>query len=224
LRLSEGFIWGDQHLSYVKNFTSLAELKISDSSVTNKCIDDINNLRSLFSLAVRRTKLTGADLARLDRLTRLVSLETTGIKNITAVLKKMRGTSILQNLEINQCDLTDQDIDLVCTMPNIDSLNILENPRITEESLVHLNRLKLLKVLYIDDVKLTSKVLSVLRSLPFLDSLNIDEKSATATEIARLKAALPRCAPRTKKTGVNIKEAVTKIDKSGFLNDLIPEK
>jgi hypothetical protein len=224
LRLTDGFNWGNEHLAYVKKLTGLAELKISDSFVTNKCIDDINNLGSLVSLSVRRTKLTGEDLSRIKRLPKLVSLEAASVKKMTAALKKMQGESNIKTLEINHCDLTDQDIDLVCTMPFIESLDLLQNPRITEASLLHLGRLKFLSILYIDSGKLSPKLLAALSTLPNLNTLNIDQDGATATKLAMLKKTLPHCKVHLKKTGVNIKEEVTKIDKSGFLNDLIPEK
>jgi serine/threonine protein kinase len=194
LTLRPGYEWSDQHLSYIGRLTSLTNLVIDQSRVTDHCIDDINKLTDLKGLRIGQTQLHGSKVANLEILPKLHEFAATGIHDIDAALKKLAKSPNITYLKLDDCQLTNSDMQVIGTMPNLEDLIISDNTELTDDCLRSISRLKKLKHLEIDDTSISPACIVTLTKLTLLRKLTVNGNKWNTEERTKLKQALPLCA------------------------------
>jgi serine/threonine-protein kinase len=180
--------WSDKHLAYVGRLSGVYILNIAEIEVTDKCIQDIQKLLKLRDLRVKGTGLTGAALASLKVLPKLVTVEGTGIHSFRKVLEKLANSTELNVLIVEDCSLDDSDMKLVGSMRDLTFLDVSQN-NITETGLAEICKLPRLRTLVLHGIKIPPSSFTLLQKLPKLTYLAVS-KSSTLDE-SRLRRALP---------------------------------
>ena len=175
-------------LSNITHLQSLKSLNINSTSATNADFDSINALRKLERLELRKTAMTGDCIAKLNRLPYLTVLNIREVENSMAVLPRLKGSTFITCLKIGDQPITNEQIDLITTMPNLDFLQI-NQAHITDNQLVRLAKLKKLKSLCLTNCNLSPAAIDIFKSkFDQLDKLTLDMggRSWTSQEQHRL--------------------------------------
>lgn len=175
-------------LSNIRHLQSLKSLNINSTSATNADFDSINALKKLERLELRKTAMTGDCIAKLSRLPYLTVLNIREVENSMAVLPKLKGSTFITCLKIGDQPITNEQIDLITTMPNLDFLQI-NQAHITDNQLVKLAKLKKLKSLCLTNCNLSPAAIDIFKSkFDQLDRLTLDMggRSWTSQEQHRL--------------------------------------
>ncbi len=162
----------DDALQYLVPLRFLRHLNLSETKITDDGVKTISSIRHMKVLVLSNTAVTGACLKYLRKSRFLIHLFISGIHGLTpedlAVLTALpdlnkldvsnnpigdEGAKIvsrmsLNNLEMNDCGLTDQGISYLSSAPLV-ILAIGGNPKLTNHSLEIIQTFKTLKVLRI---------------------------------------------------------------------------
>jgi Leucine-rich repeat (LRR) protein len=141
----------DQLLDDVARLSSLVELDLSDSSVTDAGLRKFERIDQLRTLRMRRCKLSDTTLAGLPEM--LTSLDLAGAelpKNGTSHLRDLTG---LEWLNLSATQIGDQELANLAAMTDLQVL-VLDDTAVTSAGLIHLKDLTKLRDLYVRNAKL----------------------------------------------------------------------
>jgi serine/threonine-protein kinase len=178
--------WGDQHLAYVSNLVGLRFLNIEGAAVTDSCITSLNKLTNLTGLEAAGTTLTGDGLVKLKRLKQLQDLDLGHIEKCAIALKQLTNCPTTQVLKINCCKITDDDMNVVATLPNLFDLDVNQNPGITDNGVRAICRLQKLKDLNLFETGVTAGCIDSIKRLPALTGIVINYLGWSPEDQARL--------------------------------------
>ncbi len=138
----------------------------------------------------------GAGLAHLAALPKLESVRLGGCRVDNAAAIALARIKTLQKVDLfHTARITDDGVKALQALPNLKSIFLgpQYTPRITNRSLEYLSQIPSLEEIYITETWFTYEDgLEYLKKLPNLKSLKLRYVIAEPTDIARLKADLPR--------------------------------
>jgi serine/threonine protein kinase len=193
LNLPASHDWRDKHMKYVGALTGLLLLNIEGTDITDDCIEDLNKLKNLVYLAATDASWSGKRLAQLEQLPKLRSILVSHNRYFSEVLKKLKGGQTMQTIQANDCNLSDSDMKIIATMPNLLALDVSENPSITDAGVESICHLQKLQILNLRKTAVTSDCVPFLKRAPVLIQLKISSSKWGADEQKRLRAAIPNC-------------------------------
>lgn len=163
-----------ENLANSKHLKNLQKLEVSETSVMEDSIEDINCFPKLLELEARKTNLTAGALTKLKRLR---ALNTLNIKEIngppSAVLAKLKGSKAMTCLKVSDLDLSRGDLENIAGMPNLQELEI-SSSHLCDKDLQKLAGLKNLRSLTITGTDLTPAAAAIFKNtMPKLGSLKI---------------------------------------------------
>ncbi len=145
----------------------------------------------VIGIDLHRTKVTDADLGRIQGLASLRTLNLSGTKISDAGLKYVSSLTGLQTLYINETAVTDTGLQQLKSLTNLKELG-LYHTRITDEGLASLKGLTNLQTLTLGGSQITDRGLLQLTGLRNLRHLLLSGTSVTAAGVEELQKALPR--------------------------------
>jgi hypothetical protein len=172
----------------------LAQLVLNGlSDIKDDSIDDINRLNNLRVLYVDETGITGNGLARLRQLSRFSNLSAKGCRPIKPVLTKLRNSKEITWLFLANCELDNNDLGTIATMPRLIDISIAGNPLINDAGLAKLVGLTELRILRMRNTGVTPACIDFFRKMHRLKFLEIDYEGWSRENQAELKRALRGC-------------------------------
>ncbi len=93
--------------------------------------------------------------------------------HVDKVLKKLRGTQNLHSLNLDDDDVTDEDLKEIGTFSNLDTLSFDHSTRVTNTGFMYLLPLKKLRYLHIAGTGITPAVIPYLKKFPHLEEVFI---------------------------------------------------
>jgi hypothetical protein len=149
LRLGDNPDVNDDVLLCLDHLTDLKFLYLFSTEVTDKGLAHIQHLKKIEELRLNNTKgVTGNGLAKMDCLKNLRQLDVDHCKNIGVALTALGGSPTLQAISLRNCDLTEQDLNTLCKFPNLISLTLDGNSKVTDSTISKLStRLPKLQIL-----------------------------------------------------------------------------
>jgi len=192
LILDETNPWDYKHMKYVGNLTGLQKLFIAHTNIGDSSLADLDKLKHLVVLDVSLTQFTGPALAKLEVLPRLVEFSANNLQKASALLPKFKNSQRLKSLLLNNCDLDDEDMQVIGTISNLEKLKIGKSKKVTDKGLEAVSHLNHLKSLRIDGTGISAKAISLLKKLP-LTELTIDLNKWSKKDKEALFAELPDC-------------------------------
>ena len=192
--LSFSDVTNDQ-LRHLKTMPNLVALTLDYTAISDEGLVHISEMKQLVSLSLSRTKITDRGLAalrELDQLTRL-DLSVTDIGD--AGVKQLRGLTQLEELNLGVTQITSASLQYVEEMSNLSELGIRKT-KVDDAGLKHLVGLINLSELSVGQTNVTDAGLKHLVGLTNLSELWLDQTAVTDAGEAELKEALPNCVIR----------------------------
>ncbi len=119
-----------------------------------------------------------ADLACLEALPKLDTLDLSGTHVSNAGLASLEGLAQLAFLNLDQTKITDAGLEHLKGLTNLQELS-LGNTRVTDAGLAHLEKLSKLQLLVLDQTPITNAGLAHLKNLKQLQTLNLQGTQLT---------------------------------------------
>ena len=168
----------------------LTELDVSGLQITNRSARAIARLKHLQDLNIANTRIDDEGLAMIASMAELrtLSLPTTTTDVGLAEVGKLTG---LRELSMFYPKVTDAGTAHLVRLQNLESLIFFCHDGVTDESLLHIGRLKQLKYLSMSSNEIKGHGLSHLNKLSRLERLSIDGhqiRGRHLSAIARLKS------------------------------------
>jgi len=152
----------------LEGLTSLGELKLQDTNITDAGLAHLKGLTSLELLYLGKTQITDAGLAHLKNLTALRHLCVHETQVSNAGLEQLKSLTSLQYL-------------------------CLHDTQVSDAGLAHLKGLTSLQTLYLHNTQISDAGLVHLKGLTSLRQLNLRSTKVSTAGLADLKEALPNC-------------------------------
>ncbi len=212
----------DDALNELPRFTSLRELHLNFSDVTDSGMARIGDCRTLESLWLNCQQVTDEGLARLSPLENLQELVLVGMPRITSaglgVVQSMPGLRRLllvrcagvddgvavhlRGLKLEAADFEqtsrvgDQTALALASMPTLREINLNFCDGVSDEGIEAIAALPALEILLLHGLsRITDRSLNALARAQSLNALDLPLRDTGITEqgIAKLKSALPDC-------------------------------
>jgi eukaryotic-like serine/threonine-protein kinase len=128
---------------------TLRSLDACDTDINDDGCTELANLARLRSLRVHKTMVTGRTLSEIAKLKNLEDLDLgyCDIRKNLGALKALKLTS----LNLRDCFLTDQDLEILSHMRSLTGLDIRHNNNVTDTGLLKLTSLQNLRNLHLED-------------------------------------------------------------------------
>ncbi|MCE9604852.1 MAG: hypothetical protein K8U03_08120 [Planctomycetia bacterium] len=140
----------DHQLEVLSRFPALRTLDLNGNPITDVGLEAIARLSELRELNLSRTKVTGRGLQLLPRLQHLEELRISDVRvgDGAAAIGSLKG---LRKLNLNNCDLTDEQLAHLANLSELTWFVLNGNPRLTDASVSVLCDLQSLKELSVHD-------------------------------------------------------------------------
>jgi hypothetical protein len=159
--------------------------------VTDTDLDTIAALDRVETLILNPSGLSGAGLAKLDRMTGLRWLIiTAGATDVDTRIMPLRAMSRLQGLTLAGTDVTAAGLRRLSDHGRLELLD-LEHTRVTDSGLAHLGEMREMRDLSVENTRIGDEGLSHLRRLVKLNRLSVNRTSVTAAGVEAFRRALP---------------------------------
>ncbi len=192
MRFRFNFGVGNSTFKYLYRQQNLKLLDVTGCDVDDRLIETLNKLPKLEALKVAATSITGEGLLNLKRLNQLENLNIARLSNQMAPLRKIQGSTALQDLRMSAEDITPKDLNLLGSFKNLRKLWI-EKAKIGDADLCWMYTLKNLEEFSAPDTDIPlHKACEIIRKLPRLKTFNISFKKWSKNDSDHLKRELSR--------------------------------
>jgi len=183
--------WGHEQLRWLAHLQGLRRLILHGSDFVQSDLQVVSSLRRLDWLGVSRTNFDGKDLANLSQIKRFNRVEADEVQNAGFFVDGLAGSTAITFLSMQGCNLTDEQLKKIATMPNLSILLLDVNP-ITAKGISYLSELKHLQELEIAGTrKIGPEVIPILRAFKHLRKVRLSMKGWPPEQIKLLVKTLP---------------------------------
>jgi internalin A len=188
---------GDANAASLMGGLKLEAINISDTWSSSAILAEISRCRTLKKVEIDSVRYPlpealklappleidtgGSDFSRLLGHfnpvfpgTRDISLDLSRFTQVAGNIQPLRGNQILTHLDLTYNEITDADLEVIGTLPNLTQLRV-DSPLITDAGLAHLSGLTNLTWLHLDASQVTRDGLRHLTALPKLTHLELFE-------------------------------------------------
>jgi hypothetical protein len=193
----------DKALARVGHLKGLVELDLDRSDATDAGVAYAANLPNLQKISAYSAAIEGQSFKRFAGLKHLRCLRMPRNPVKGENLQYLQAVPQLEYLSLSRCNLNDEGVRYLSKCSKIISLNIADNPGITDGSIKYLLTMKQLKSLMISDTSISVKGILQLKALPHC-VIDLPPSKCTAAEYDQLRRAFPQLPPMQKlKTKAN---------------------
>jgi serine/threonine protein kinase len=146
----------DDELIYCNHLKTLSGLGLKNCTITDTGLSYIKDL-PLTQLNVDGTDVTAKGLSGMSCFKKLNYLRACHLRDGGQILRALKGSKSIHDLSLTGSDVGDEDLKVLQTLPNLESLNIGYNVRITDRGLPYLEKLKNLKAISVDQTSMTPR-------------------------------------------------------------------
>ena len=190
-------------IAAIPRITRLKFIKIS-MDVGNEVLPFVDQLPNLEGLSVSHTKMTGAELVKLKRFSKMTFLGCASLTDMQPLLKRLPEAGRLTELKVDDSHLTREDLRAIGKLNNLVLLSIGGNKQIRDDDINELKPLTHLKHLSMVGCPLTDKCSVSLQSLKGLRHLHVS--GLDKAQFEHLKAALKNVQVLNIRTGYSFAE------------------
>jgi len=184
---------GAENLAGLRRLTNLRwQQSLADAP---REIESIATLLSLRTLQLNGTKMTEADLRRLQALTQLETLNFSTDEGPNAGgLEHLAAFEHLRSLLMHGGPITDAELAPLARLTQLRHINLLGCPKVTSDAAVHLAPLTSLRSLALSLGGMDNGAVRHLKQIKSLRLLRIPNTKITDAGVAELQHELPQCA------------------------------
>lgn len=172
----------------------------------------------LMDLRIEHLGISDAGMASIGKLANLSLLAVSSEPNITdAGVKHLAGLEYLRSVRLEDCAITDESLKTIASLANLGSLSLIHLKGVTDAGIKHLEThpqvdvltlshnsltdevfksfgaMKKLRMLSVSDPNLTGEGMIHLQSCTSLKRVYVAKNEASAQDVDKLKALLPKC-------------------------------
>jgi Leucine-rich repeat (LRR) protein len=144
----------DRGISVVASLPQMTSMELQSTQLSDNGLRAIVREGRVQSLGLRDTQITTDGIKELAALPSLNLLDLSDIDVDATTLRSLQHAPELQSLLLVHCDLDDQCLESIASISHLESLDISQNPRISDTGLKHLVRHPGLKSISIDQCNL----------------------------------------------------------------------
>lgn len=175
----------------ILHLTSLKRLKFKNTDFDDAALVQLGSLPNLIALDVRLTLVTGKGLAQFTGLKKLQLLKTHPA-DVALATAALAGSKALTRLELNKCGIVnDSDLKSLATCVNLEILEVVDNPAITDAGIENLKPLVNLQRLKLTGTSVTAGMAKSLSSFKRLQYLTVDADKFDSESLKKLQSAVP---------------------------------
>ncbi|NND98445.1 MAG: hypothetical protein HKN47_14085 [Pirellulaceae bacterium] len=171
--LGKGWTGDDQDLKHFSYIRGLRTLNMADSSVND---DALMHLSTLASVNTVRINVGGPGLVHLRNMPSLTFLSLKGSELDAGALKFLNGCDKLQNLGLDETNVTDDDLSHLAPLPQLRNL-WLNRTRVTDAGLPHLKKHAEIRKIILTGLNIRGPGLEHLVDLKNLEYLSLQHAS-----------------------------------------------
>lgn len=173
-------------------FNEVVELKLSGYDVTDETCGQIKKLSHLENVRLSDSSISDIGLANLDGLAHLRQLELVRLKVTARCVESLKKLADLQILNLEGSHLSQV---ALANLRKLSQLSELQMDRVLlfDDGLASVRQLKQLTALSLQDTQLTDASLVKLQVMTQLRSLDLTANRVSDAGVADLQRALPRC-------------------------------
>jgi serine/threonine protein kinase len=181
----------------IKNFAQIKALTYIDlggTGASDVALEVLNRMPKLAHLNLCKTSVTGEALAEASLLPQLETLEVGGNSDISKVLQKLRYTTVIKKLVLDNCKLSGADFIAIGTMKKLTSLRIAAN-ELKDADIESLKELPNLSDLAFLDCGLTPECGKYLAGITNLKDLSLTTEGWTKEQGDKFNLSLLQSLP-----------------------------
>jgi serine/threonine protein kinase len=179
-------------LFFINHLTGLKSVDVSLTDVSDKDLQHIADLPNLEILSVKDApEVTPAGLLHIKRLKQLKELQINKLNPVSPVIAALKGSTALVNLSVRSTALSDDDLAIIASLPNLAELDAAACKNITDKGVARLASAQNLEQLNIERTQVTAASIDTLRKLPKLRCLWVSKNNWKEADQRRLERALP---------------------------------
>lgn len=181
----------DEALTHLNHFRSLRSFDTNGAPVTGKALAnmDLGHMTSLVSLILLDSMSTGDFVSQSQIVKTLKELSVSGVEDGVKVIPHVRD---VESLNLYGTNARDDDLKPLAQLKNLKSLSLRNNPHITDRALAYLERVTLLRELYLGGCSITPAAIDKLALMKNLRVLDLSVDSFSKDDVSRLRQAMPR--------------------------------
>ena len=202
--------WSSVQMTHVAKLTGLRRFECNEADIDGKFIASLNKLPGLEGVIFQGLKRDASILTTLERLPVLEDLRMTQAINARAVINKLVSSKAkVRRLDLGRCNLTDDDMEKIAKLKNLQWLDIADNENVGDRGLEAICSIKTLNDLVVDRTKITSGGFSKIENLTELKALFIDDGLLSKQALSQLNSHFGnrlkiRCKTHAKKNKFDI--------------------
>jgi Leucine rich repeat len=158
----------DKALTFIGHLKAVVELKVDRSDASDQGVAHAKDLPNLQKLSAFQNSFEGNFFKQLagHPSLRYLKLPTCSLKDEN--LQYLPAIPHLQHLSLSHCSLSDSGVKWLAGCQGLISLDLAENPKITDKSISVILRLKKLEALNITGTSITNEAVQKLKDLPLV--------------------------------------------------------
>lgn len=146
-------------MASLPSLPNLRGLDLNTMTVPTGSMESVAKIKKLSSMSLYNAKnVTVADIARLIPLQRIHFLDLTGTGLDNSVIPHLVKLKNLDHLRLGKLNLTDENLELLATLPRLHTVWLAHNPRITDAGLEKLSRCQKLRFLVLTGCSGVSRI------------------------------------------------------------------
>jgi serine/threonine protein kinase len=196
-RLHRNEIVNNETLKCLTQIKSLKTIELTQSNVTGEVLVILSRFPKLIDLHIGSTDIDGEQLAQSGLLANLQSLHADRCSKISAAIAALENSAKLRKLFISSCSVSAKDIQNISTMKELTRLKLSDNV-LNDNDLAPLAKLLKLDDLELDGCKITPACLKTLSQCKALKKISVRRNGWTAEQLEKFKAEMQKTNPQIK--------------------------
>lgn len=196
-RLHRNEIVNNETLKCLTQIKSLKTIKLTQSSVTGEVLVTLSRFPKLVDLQIGFTDIDGEQLAQSGLLANLQTLHADRCSKISAAIAALENSARLRKLFIPFCSVNAKDIQNISTMKELIRLKLSDNA-LNDNDLAPLVKLSKLVDLELDGCKITPACVKTLSQCKALREISVRRNGWTSEQIETFKADMQKANPQIK--------------------------
>ena len=185
----------NETLKCLTQIKSLKTIELTQSSVTGEVLVTLSRFPKLVDLQVGNTDIDGEQLAQSGLLANLQSLHADSCSKMSAAIAALENSSRLRKLFISFCNVSAKDIQNISTMKELIRLKLSDNA-LKDSDLAPLTKLPKLDDLELDACKITPASVKILSQCKALKKISVRRNGWTAEQLEKFKAEMQKAIPQ----------------------------
>ncbi len=196
-QLHRNDIVNNETLKCLTQIKSLKTIELTQSSVTGEVLVTLSRFPKLIDLHIGSTGIDGEQLAQSGLLANLQSLHADRCSKMSAAIAALENSTRLRKLFISSCSISAKDIQNISTMKELTRLKLSDNV-LNDNDLAPLAKLSKLDDLELDGCKITPACLKTLSQCKALKKISVRRNGWTVEQLEKFKAEMEKTNPQIK--------------------------